>query len=57
MSLSVKKYNNQHHESIKEVFIGNSMFKSYSREIIEKVSPSEELLKIKFHFSSIAQGQ
>lgn len=34
MSLSVKKFNSQHHSAIREVFIGNSIFKTYSREII-----------------------
>ena len=31
MSLSVKKFNSQSHNSIKEAYLGNNAFKSYSR--------------------------
>ena len=38
LSLSIKKYNNENHKCIKEAFIGNSAFKSFSKEVLEKVS-------------------
>lgn len=45
--MSIKKFNNQHHSYIKEAFIGNNQFKNFSREVIEKVSSDEELLKLR----------
>ena len=51
MSLSVKKFNNQNHCSIREAYIGNNAFKNYSREVLEKVSGDEELIKIRFYIS------
>lgn len=41
MSLSVRKFNSQNHQTIREAFIGNNSFKNYSREVIEKVSPDD----------------
>ena len=41
MSLSVRKFNSQNHETIREAFIGNNSFKNYSKEIIEKVSSDD----------------
>ena len=38
LSLSIKKYNNENHKCIKEAFIGNSAFKNFSKEVLEKVS-------------------
>lgn len=38
MSISVKKFNNLQHYSIREVFIGSNSFKNFSKEIIEKVN-------------------
>lgn len=47
MSFSIRKFNQSCH-GMKELFIGNSSFKPYSREIIEKVAADEELIKIRF---------
>lgn len=47
--MSIKKFNNQNHTCIKEAFIGNNQFKSFSKEVLEKVSSDEELLKLKFY--------
>lgn len=49
MSLSIRKFNNQNHSSIKEAYVGNNTFKSYAKEILEKVTAEEELVKIKFY--------
>jgi hypothetical protein len=38
MSLSIRKFNNMNHNSIKEAYIGSNTFKSYAKEIIEKVT-------------------
>lgn len=38
LSLSIKKFNNKNHGAIQEAFIGNSLFKNYSRELLEKVN-------------------
>lgn len=38
MSLSIRKFNNQNHMSIKEAYVGNNTFKSYAKEILEKVT-------------------
>lgn len=53
MSISVKKFNNLHHYSIREVFIGSNSFKNFSKEVIEKVNSDEELVKIRFFTSFI----
>lgn len=49
MSMSVRKFNTNKNETIRQMFIGNVQFKNYSKEIIEKVPESEELQKIKFY--------
>ena len=41
LSMSIKKFNNQNHTCIKEAFIGNNQFKSFSKEVLEKVSSDE----------------
>ena len=42
MSLSVKKFNQDNHSSIREAYIGNNAFKNYSRQLIEKVTTEEQ---------------
>ena len=48
LSMSVKKFNSQNYRHLKEAFIGNNLFKTYSRETLEKVPEEENLVKIKF---------
>ena len=45
--MSIKKFNNQNHNYIKEAFIGNNQFKNFSKEVLEKVASDEEMIKLK----------
>jgi len=38
MSLSIRKFISSQNTSVQEAFVGNSSFKNYSKEIIEKVA-------------------
>ena len=52
LSLSVRKFITEENNAIKEAFIGNSNFKNYSKELLEKISGEEELTKIVFYFDA-----
>lgn len=50
LSLSVRKFITEQNHKIQEAFIGNNSFKSYSKELLEKVTGAEELNKVIFYF-------
>lgn len=50
MSLSIRKFITSQNSSIQEAFVGNNSFKSYSKEIIEKVASNFELKVIRFYY-------
>ena len=50
VSLSIRKFITEQNSAIQEAFIGNSSFKNYSKELLEKVTGGEELTRLVFYF-------